>query len=130
MRWLLLKHQAGMLVKADMKDGKSTCKAKTKEESVHQEDLDDIDEYLAFMSRRFSKLKFKRNPAMSKSISNYRRDNQQKKSFVDRSKFKCYNCGIVGYFSNECRKAKTEKKENASDDIYYKKKYYDLLRSK
>ena len=53
-------------------------KAEIEEELVHQEDLDDIDEYLAFMSKRFSKLKFKRNPAMSKSIPSYRRDNQQK----------------------------------------------------
>ena len=36
--------------------GKGKCKAEIEEESVHQEDLDYIDEYLAFMSRRFSKL--------------------------------------------------------------------------
>ena len=40
------------------------------------------------------------------------------------------NCGIVGHFSNECMKPKTEKKGNASDGIDYKRKYYDLLRSK
>ena len=105
-------------------------KAETKDESVHQKDLDDIDEYIAFMSRRFSKLKFKRNPTMSKLIPSYRKDNQMNKSFIDRSKFKCYKCGIAGHFSNECRKPKTEKKGNASDGIDYKKKYYDLLRSK
>ena len=55
-----------MLVKIDRKMERGKKKAKTKEESVHHEDLDDIDEYLAFMSRRFSKLKFKRNPAVSK----------------------------------------------------------------
>ena len=109
---------------------KGKRKAEIEEESVHQEDLDDIDEYLSFMSRRFSNLKFKRNPAMSKSILSYKRDNQQNKSFVDRSKFKCYNCGIAGHFSNECRKPKTEKKENDSDGIDYKRKYYDLLGSK
>ena len=42
--------------------GKGKGKTEIEEESVHQEDLDDIDEYLVFMSRRFSKLKFKRNP--------------------------------------------------------------------
>ena len=97
---------------------------------MHIEDLDDIDEYLAFMSRRFSKLKFKRNPTMSKSIPSYIRDNQQNKSFIDRSKFKCYNCGIAGHFSNECRKPKIKKKGNASDCIDYKRKYYDFLKSK
>ena len=110
--------------------GKGKGKAEIEHESVHQEDLDDIDDYLAFLSRRFSKLKFKRNPTMSKSISSYRKDNQQNKSFVDRSKFKCYNCGIDGNFSNECRKLKNEKKGNASGGIDYKRKYYDLLRSK
>ena len=67
---------------------------------------------------------------MSKSIPGYKRDSQQNKSFVDRSKFKCYNCGIVGHFSNECMKPKTEKKGNASDGIDYKRKYYDHLRTK
>ena len=67
---------------------------------------------------------------MSKSISSYIRDNQQNKSFIDTSKFKCYNYGIAGHFSNQCRKPKTEKKGNASDDIDYKRKYYDLLKYK
>ena len=67
---------------------------------------------------------------MSKSIPSYRKENQQNKSFVDRSKFKIYNCGIDGHFSNECRKPKTEKKGNSSDGIDYKRKYYDLLRYK
>ena len=110
--------------------GKGKGKAKTEDESVYQEDLDDIDKYITFMSRRFSKLKFKRNTAMSKSILSYIKDNQQNKYFVDRSKFKCYNCGIARHFSNECRETKTVKKGNISDGIDYKKKYYDLLISK
>ena len=97
---------------------------------MHQEDLDDIDEYLAFLYRRFSKLKFKRNPSMSKSTPSYRKDSQQNKSFFDKSKFKCFNCGIDGHFSNECRNPKTERKGNASDGIDYRKKYFDLIRSK
>ena len=56
--------------------GKGKSKEESEDESVHQEILDDIDEYLPFMSRRFSKLIFKRNPAMSKSIPSYRRDCQ------------------------------------------------------
>ena len=97
---------------------------------MHEDGLDDIYEYLAFLSRRFSKLNFKRNPSMSKSTPSYRKDSQQNRSVVDMSKFKCYNCGIAGHFSNECRKPKSEKRGNASDDIDYKKKYFDLLRSK
>ena len=49
---------------------------------------------------------------------------------LTRSKFKCYNYGIAGHFSNECRKPKTEKKGHVNESIDYKKKYYDLLRSK
>ena len=93
-----------MLVKANWKLERAKAKTEIEDESVHQEDLDDIDDYLAFMSRRFSMLKFKRNPSMSKSIPSYRKYNQQNKSFVDRSKFKCYNCGITEHFSNECMK--------------------------
>ena len=110
--------------------GKGKSKKESEDESVHQENLDNIDEYLAFISTRFPTLKFKRNPAMSKSIPSCRRDNQQNNSFFDRSKFKCYNCGIAGHFSNECRKPKTEKKGNASDGIEYKRKYYDLFKYK
>ena len=116
--------------KSKLEAEKGKGKAAIEDESVHQKDLDDIDDYLAFLSRRFSKLKLKRNPDMSKSIPSYRKDNQLNKSFVDRSKFKCYNCGIAGHFSNECNKPKTKKEGNASDSIDYKRKYYDLIRSK
>ena len=86
---------------------------------MHQEDLDDIDEYLSFLLRRFSKLKFKRNTSMSKPIPSYRKDIQHNRFFIDRSKFKYLNCGFVGHFSNECWKPKTEKKGNSSDGIDY-----------
>ena len=102
--WVVVEAPSKIAGKNRHEVGKGKGKPEIEEESVQQEDLDDIDEYLAFMSRRFSKLKFKRNPAMSKSIPNYRRDSQHNKSFVDMSKFKCYNCRIAGHFSNECRK--------------------------
>ena len=95
-----------------------------------QDDLDDLDEYLSFLSKKFSKLKSKRNPSMSKTTPSYRKDSNQNKSVVDMSKFKCYNYGIARHFSNECRKPKSDKRGNASDGINYRKKYFDLLRSK
>ena len=51
-------------------------KGRAEDESMPQEDLDDIDEYFAFLSRIFSKLKFNRNPSMSKSTPSYRKDSQ------------------------------------------------------
>ena len=71
-------------------------------EDLTQEEFEEIDEHLAFLSRRFSKLKFKRNPSLSKPSTTFRKDSQSEKSLVDRSKFKCFNCGIAGHFSNEC----------------------------
>ena len=41
--------------------GKGKDKTEIEDESMHQEDLDD---YLSFLSSRFSKLMFKRNPSM------------------------------------------------------------------
>ena len=52
------------------------------------------------------------------------------KFFVDRSKFKYDNSEIVGHFSNEWRKPKIEKIGDSSEGIEYRKKYFDILRSK
>ena len=109
-----------------------TCKGKLKiegTEEMTQEELQEIDEHLDFLLRRFSKLKFKRNPSLSRPPTTFRKDSQSGKSLVDRSKFKCFNYGIACHFSNECRKPKSEKKR-ATDGIDYKQKYYDLLRQK
>ena len=92
------------------------------------EDIDDIDEHLAFLARKFSKLKFKKN---SSSARPFRRSNQSRSSnLVDRSKFKCFNCGLAGHFSSECRKPRAEKEKSSSDNVDYKKKYFDLLNQK
>ena len=66
---------------------------------------------------------------MSRPPTTFRKDSQSGKEHVDISKLKCFNCGITGHFSNECRKPKSEKKR-ATDGIEYKQKYYDLLRQK
>ncbi|XP_063948085.1 uncharacterized protein LOC135152181 [Daucus carota subsp. sativus] len=71
-------------------ENSESSKGKGKDIADSGEASDGIDEHLAFLSRRFSKLKFKKNfnPAKSfKSIS------KPDRSMVDRSKFKCFNCG-------------------------------------
>nr|XP_017250775.1 PREDICTED: uncharacterized protein LOC108221405 [Daucus carota subsp. sativus] len=108
-------------------EGKNKGKAvEETDEPSTQDELDDLDEHLAFLARKFSKLKFKRNAASSRPFN---RGNQSKPSgMVDRSKFKCYNCGLAGHFSNECRRPSVEKKGSSSDNVDYRKKYFDLLK--
>lgn len=102
--------------------GKGVMTEEPDEEDAN--DDSDVDEHLAFLSRKFSKLRFKRNYSASKP---FKKNFQPNKNMVDKSKFKCYNCGVAGHFSNECRKPKAINKYESVD---YKKKYFDLLKQK
>ncbi|XP_063942640.1 uncharacterized protein LOC135150307 [Daucus carota subsp. sativus] len=108
-------------------DGKKKGKViEEDEEPSAQDELDDLDEHLAFLARKFSKLKFKRNAVSSRPFN---RGNQSKSSgMVDRSKFKCFNCGLPGHFSNECRRPSAEKKGSSSENVDYRRKYFDLFK--
>ncbi|KAL8119916.1 hypothetical protein AgCh_017149 [Apium graveolens] len=88
------------------------------EDHLSLDDMDDIDEHLAFLSRRFSKLKFKKNFGAAKPSRN----------MVDKSKFKCFKCGLAGHFFDECRKSDSSKKK--FEPVDYKQKYFELLKQK
>ena len=92
--------QAEDMVKLVKEENSGSTKAKGKmvEEADSDKDNDGIDEHLAFLSKRFSKLKFKKN---FNSAKPQRSNPKTDKGMVDRSKFKCFNCGLAGHFANE-----------------------------
>lgn len=66
------------------------------EEGSSGEEDEELDDYLAFLSKKFSKLRFKRNT----SANNSRRTYQSGKEMIDKSKVKCFSCGVAGHFAN------------------------------
>ena len=50
------------------------------------------------------------------------------RNMVDKSKFKCFKCGITGHFANEYRRPSSQKKR--IEPVDYKKKYFELLKQK
>ena len=63
--------------KCEEKEESSKGKLKMEEsDDLTQEELKEIDEHLAFLPKRFSKLKFKRNPTLSKPTTTFKKDGQ------------------------------------------------------
>ncbi|KAL8103453.1 hypothetical protein AgCh_027874 [Apium graveolens] len=81
------------------------------------------DESMALIAKRFSNVRFKRNPKF-KYKSNYNRFQKggssssntssggYKTGMVDRSTIRCFNCNELGHFATECRKPKQVRKNS------------------
>lgn len=61
--------------------------------------------------RRFKKnINFSKKGSSDTRKDKYKKDERESKSGrIDKFKIKCYNCDSMGYFSTECRKAKSNK---------------------
>lgn len=66
---------------------------------------------------------------MSKLRSQFKKENQQSKNYVDRSKFKCYNCGMADHFFSKCRSQELRIRESLRL-LTIKRNYFKLLRQK
>ena len=88
------------------------------------EELEQLeDESMALIVKRFSNVRFKRNPKF-KYKSNYNRFQKggssssntssggYKTGMVDRSTIRCFNCNELGHFATECRKPKQARKNS------------------
>ncbi|KAK1366625.1 hypothetical protein POM88_042186 [Heracleum sosnowskyi] len=113
--------------RSDVSKGKDKMTEEEESEPANLDDLDEIDEHIAFLSRKFSKFKFKRNSEARPP----RRDFQPSKTnWIEKSKSKCFNCGMLGHFDGDCRKPKVEKGNRKFEPVDYKKKYFELLKQK
>src|SRR5947208_484677 len=109
-------------------DTKEEFKTKSEKDFYSMEELESLDdESVAYLAKRFSKLKFQRPKGVRKFMP---KQSGEKKTLIDKSKIKCYKCNIMGHFANECRSKDNGKGKGKEDDSTNYKKYFDLLNSK
>src|SRR5207245_7437815 len=110
-------------------DTKEELEAKGEKDFYSIEELESLDdEFVAFLAKRYSKLKFQKPKGVRKFMPKL---SGEKKTLIDKSKIKCYKCNIMGHFANECRSKDMGKGKGKEDDAaYYKKNYFDLLNAK
>ncbi|KAL8115502.1 hypothetical protein AgCh_022124 [Apium graveolens] len=66
------------------------------------DELDEMDQSMAYLARKFSNIKVKRP-----------KKGGYKSGSVDRSKIRCYNCDELGHFATKCKKPKKVNKYKA-----------------
>ncbi|KAK1391751.1 hypothetical protein POM88_010807 [Heracleum sosnowskyi] len=113
--------------RSDVSKGKGKMTEEEESEPANLDDLDEIDEHIAFLSRKISKFKFKRNSEARPSRKDFQ---PSKNNWIEKSKSKCFNCGMLGHFAGDCRKPRVEKGNRKFEPVDYKKKYFELLKQK
>src|SRR5438445_10770557 len=78
-------------------DTKKELEAKSEKDFYSMEELESLDdEYVAYLVKRYSKLKFQRHKGGRKATPKL---SGEKKTLIDKSKIKCYKCNIMGHFA-------------------------------
>ncbi|KAL8134217.1 hypothetical protein AgCh_009318 [Apium graveolens] len=111
-----------------------------KDEFYTLEELDELDQSMAYLARKFSNIKVKKprffkskeqsfnkdNSCIEKGKYNSDSKNGYKTGSVDKSKIWCFNYDELGHFATECRKPKKVKKDKAYLEL--EAKYEALLK--
>ena len=110
-----------------------------KEEFYTLEEVDDLEKQsMAYIARKFSNIRFKKNKAFKPRQYTCTSSNNTgskapykggyKTGYVHISKIRCYNCNNLGHFSNECKKSKQVK--NDKDYLKLEAMYQALLKKR
>ena len=93
---------------------KDEQETKSEKDFYSMEELESLDdESVAYLAKRFSKLKFQRPKGVRKFMP---KQSGEKKTLIDKSKIKCYKCNIMGHFANKCRSKDNGKGKGKEDD--------------
>ncbi|KAL8102940.1 hypothetical protein AgCh_027465 [Apium graveolens] len=95
-----------------------------KDEFYTLEELDELDQSMAYLGRKFSNIRVKKPRYFKSKGQSFNKDNSWKEKekynsdskngykigSVDRSKIRCFNCDELGHFATKCRKPKKQSK--------------------